>query len=476
MDKRIFKNYVDDEIIVSYGEAKSVPTENKIKMAGILDREFNFNLLGKPEYEHSQFPKFLKDLESQVPENFCLYPFIHLQIDPDGRARPCCKYKVGDSDWQQDVPKLPDVTIEDLWNQPELQKLRGQFLRNERPSGCHACWDEEKAGMMSMRKMYDNGGKLHPNSTFFHHIPRQSPKSLDLKLSNLCNLKCRICTPFLSSQWIKEHKDLKISDPNIIKMYTENSREKFSADPSNAEILKKWAKNIDHLEFYGGEPLMQQEHDIILNIINDFGNPDITNIWYNSNATICDEKFFLLWKNFREVTISLSVDDIGPRFEYQRMNAKWDEVVSNIDKFKLLTKKYNVNLFFRIYITVGIHNVYYLDEILEYVKNNFKLPVVFNLVHYPNHYSLVNFPNFVKSQIENKLRSIDTTDVEFVDWSPSIDNIIKYMYDREYDPLELEKFFKFTQQHDVYRNQSFKETFNEVYELLKLYDDNDILK
>jgi len=475
MDKRIFKTFVNDQIIKGYGDMHRVPIENKNNIAKLLDSEFDFKLTGLADTEHTAFPEFIEKLKSQVPENFCLYPFIHLQIDPDGRARPCCKYKVGDSDWQQDVPKLPDVNIEELWNQPELQNLRGQFLRNEKPTGCHACWDEEKAGMNSMRKTYDDGGKTHPSSTFFSHIPRQSPKSLDLKLSNLCNLKCRICTPFLSSQWIKEHKDLELSDSNVIKMYTENAREKFSADANNAEILKTWAKNIDHLEFYGGEPLMQQEHDTILEIINEYGNPDITKIWYNSNGTICNEKFFEIWKNFREVTISLSIDDIGPRFEYQRMNAKWDEVLANIEKFKLLREKHNVNLILQIYITVGIYNVYYLDEILEQMKTKFKLPVVFNLVHYPHHYSLVNFPDFVKSQIETKLRSIDTTEIEFIDWSPTIDNIIKYMYDRAYDPAELEKFFTYTQKHDTYRKQSFKETFSELYEILKLYDDKDIL-
>lgn len=65
--------------------------------------------------------------------------------------------------------------------------------------------------------------------------------------------------------------------------------------------------------------------------------------------------------------------------------------------------------------------------------------------------------------------------LKFIEWSPTIDNIIKYMYDREYDPAELEKFFTYTQKHDTYRKQSFKETFSELYEILKLFDDKDIL-
>ena len=169
-----------------------------------LDNNYGLKLIDiikktKPKainrYTDQEYTEILRE---QVPDNFCLYPFTHFQLDPDGRARPCCKYKVGDPTWQKDVPKLPDVNLDDLWNQDEFQSVRDQFLRNERPTGCKACWDEEAAGMKSMRLVREHGGKEHPHATFYHHVPRLYPKTLDLKLSNLCNLKCRICTPFLS--------------------------------------------------------------------------------------------------------------------------------------------------------------------------------------------------------------------------------------------------------------------------------------
>ena len=440
----------------------------------LLDEKYGFDLINIIEKTVPTATNRVSDTEytelvrQQVPDNFCLYPFTHFQLDPDGRARPCCKYKVGDSTWQKDVPKLPEMNIEELWEQEDFKNVRDQFLRNERPSGCKACWDEEAAGIPSMRLTRENGGKEHPHATFFQHIPRPYPKSLDLKLSNLCNLKCRICTPFLSTQWMKEIIDLQVDDMGDAKSFVSNAREKFSENPYNEEILKQWAPTIDYLEFYGGEPLMQQEHDKILRIMNEFGKPENTGLYYNTNGTICDEEFFKLWAPFSEVVINFSIDDISERFEYQRKNAKWDEVLINIAKYKELAVKYNVKMTLRFYTTVGILNVLYLKDFFDFIKD-YDMQVVLNLVHYPHHYSIVNLPTEVKDIIKEKLASIEVNNM-LTAWSPSIDNIVNFMYGSECDPVLLKTFFDKTRIHDRYRKDSFNETFPELFEIIKKYE------
>jgi len=428
-----------------------------------LDNTYGTSLIPIIGVEDSTYTEQLRD---QVPDNFCLYPFTHFQLDPDGRARPCCKYKVGDDSWQTDVPKLPDVNIGELWEQQEFQDLRGKFLRNERPSGCKACWDEEAAGITSMRLMREQGGKEHPYATFFHHVPREYPKTLDLKLSNLCNLKCRICTPYLSSQWIKEIKDLEVRDMGDVNSFTRNSREKFLEDPENAEILKQWAPGIDYMEFYGGEPLMQQEHDRILNIMYEHGKPADTGLYYNTNSTIFKEYLFTLWKPFKEVVINFSIDDIKDRFEYQRYNAHWEETLLNIRKYQQYSKELGVNMDLRVYATVGILNVYYLKEFFEELKG-LGVKVTLNMVHYPHHYSIVNLPTPVKDIVKEKLESINTDLVHH--HSLTIDNIINFMYGNKYNKDLLVLFFTKTKQHDGYRKESFESTFPEFYELIKDY-------
>ena len=449
-------------------------TESELRVwtiAKLLDMDYNLNLrdvINKYDSVENSEAEYTEELRKQIPDNFCLYPFTHFQLDPDGRARPCCKYKVGDADWQADVPKLPSVNIEQLWNQEEFKNLRADFLNNKKPAGCKACWNEEAAGIPSMRLTRENGGKQHPYATFFNHIPKVSPKTLDFKLSNLCNLKCRICTPFLSSQWIKEVKDLQIRDMGNLDSFTDNSKEKFLANPDNTLILKQWAPSIDFLEFYGGEPLMQQEHDRILDIMATHGNPSATSLYYNTNSSICKENFFELWKKFNQVIINFSIDDIGDRFEYQRKNAKWLETLANIAQYQQLSRQHGVNMEIRIYTTVGVLNVLYLKEFFDEIRK-LGLKIVLNMVHYPHHYAITILPPNVKDIIKEKLEMIESSNM-LHHTSPSIQNIINFMYGSEHSPDLLKMFFTKTNIHDEYRNESFAQTFPEMYELLKQYE------
>jgi hypothetical protein len=97
------------------------------------------------------------------------------------------------------------------------------------------------------------------------------------------------------------------------------------------------------------------------------------------------------------------------------------------------------------------------------------MKVLLNLVHYPHHYSVVNLPNEIKDAIKEKLLSINVNGL-LAEWSPDIDNIINFMYGAECDTKLLKTFFDKTRLHDGYRKDSFNETFPELYELLKQYE------
>jgi hypothetical protein len=176
---------------------------------------------------------------------------------------------------------------------------------------------------------------------------------------------------------------------------------------------------------------------------------------------------FKLWKKFKQVVINFSVDDIEERFEYERKNAKWTESLTNISQYRELSNQYGVNMDIRIYVTVGVLNVFYLKEFFEEIKK-LGVKIVLNMVHYPHHYAITILPTKVKDVIKEKLETIDATNM-LHHTSPSIQNIINFMYGNPTNIPLLHTFFEKTTMHDEYRKESFKDTFPDFYELLKGY-------
>ena len=455
-------------------------------------------------------------LRDKVPEHFCIFPFTQMNIDPDGRVRPCCKWEVGNV-WNYNNGSLEDKNIQELFDQPYIEDIKKQFLRGEKPKACKACWDEEDAGLESIRYMYQQGGKQRPTATWFEHITAPTPVGLDLKLSSICNNKCRICSPFLSSKWLQEHEDLGLVSGDVLKGYRVNAKEKFMTNPENVEILKHWAPNIQKIQFFGGEPLLQAEHNLILKTIVETGYAHNITLYYNTNGSIYDEIICKYWESFGHVNLNYSIDDIGKRFNYERYPAKYEDVMDNVRKYydyiftdkvrmnKIIkNKKYfhrfnydrlahtispemmkergmKIAMINRFYITVGVFNIYYLDEILNEFTTRYNFALQFNPVHFPHHYAIHILPNKLKDIIKKKLTEptfVENMNNKYIMCDASrtekvndeINNLITFMYSSPENPEFIKEALRTIKIHDDYRNESFGEVFPEIYKFLKEYE------
>ncbi|MFT6245966.1 MAG: hypothetical protein ACJA0U_002483 [Salibacteraceae bacterium] len=64
------------------------------------------------------------------------------------------------------------------------------------------------------------------------------------------------------------------------------------------------------------------------------------------------------WKQFDFVNLAVSLDDIGPRLEYQRKNANWEQMKLNFDRIKIEAS--NVDLM--ISPTISVFNLLSISE------------------------------------------------------------------------------------------------------------------
>jgi len=118
---------------------------------------------------------------------------------------------------------------------------------------------------------------------------------------------------------------------------------------------------------------------------------------------VFNDRLAPLLNEFKEVYLGISLDDIGDRFEYQRKGARWAQAQENIGKFESIASD---RLQIKLAPTISIFNVFYLDEILAWMRSQTSLPIYLNVLHGPAYYAITNLPMTLKKEIIPMLRTI----------------------------------------------------------------------
>jgi len=343
-------------------------------------------------------------------DRFCVLPWISLEASPIGTVRPCC---LADDEIVDDEGRkfeLSSATFRDIQNSDHMRSLRQQFLDSEQPQTCRKCWSEERAGRTSKR-MHTLDRLKHMGISNEWTADAKPLMFLDLKLGNICNLKCRICGSWSSSQFATEElNQLPRDQQKKSHAYT-----MLRAGAWPRENDQFWSEidqhltDIRYIEFTGGEPFMIDQHFDMLQGMVDRGIAGQVEIHYNTNGTQYPERGEQIWRHFKTVEIAFSLDDVGARFEYQRSNAVWANVCDNIDRFRDLKEIYP-NIQLQVCTTVNVFNVRYLGDIAAWLERNREsfTFVYWNMMHDAWYFSIACLPDSAKTAIAEYLDSVTT--------------------------------------------------------------------
>jgi organic radical activating enzyme len=356
-------------------------------------------------------------------DKFCVLPWISLEASPLGTVRPCCLAKdeiVDDLGHKIRVDQTPLVEIQ---NSSYMQQLRNQFLSGQQPNTCQRCWDEEKSGRVSKRMNTLDRLK---------HIVGDQPWTtdakplmfLDLKLGNICNLKCRICGSWSSSTFAAEDIRSLPRHQRKTSWYYEalhqgawpRTSDKFWAE------MKAVSTDIRYLEFTGGEPFMIEQHFDLLRMLIQLGVAQQVEIHYNTNGTQYPEFAEEIWQHFKTVEIAFSIDDVSQRFEYQRSGADWHTVNHNISRFKSLRDR-NTNVTLQVCSTVSAFNVFNLESLASWIDQQGFDFVYWNVLHDPYYLSVCALPQHIKCAAEQYLMACQASSKH----KQEFENIIGFM-------------------------------------------------
>ncbi len=395
-----------------------------------------------------------------LPESFCIIPWVSLETTAMGQVKVCCiatEEIVKEDGSGFDLTK---DTLSQAFNTKFVQDLRKQLLNGEKPKHCNQCWEQERAGMTSKRQYSTLKMKNECSDIDWTDLEPKKIKFLDLKLGNICNLKCRICGSWSSSRWADE--EIKYT-PGIDKtqLHAYQLLKKGSwprtSDSNFWQNLREILPDIEFMEFTGGEPFMIKEHFDLLKYAVEQGYSKNIDIHYNTNGTVDPNEDSWVWQHFKSVQIAFSIDNVGDRFEYERYGANWLEVNDNISWISTYKQHDGVNLTTQLCFTINIQNVYYLDELLQWAETKNFDSIHFNLLMNPDHLSIQNMTPEANELVLNKLKTTFWTTEQY---QREINGVINFIENGSgSDGLLFRRRMKQT---DEFRNQNFMDTHPEI--------------
>ena len=148
---------------------------------------------------------------------------------------------------------------------------------------------------------------------------------------------------------------------------------------------------------------MIEEHFELLRSLVSAGLAGNIEIHYNTNGTQFPVAAQSVWQYFKTVEIAFSIDDVGARFEYQRTNAKWNEVTENIARFREIRNQHK-NIQLQVCSTVNVFNVCYLEELSHWIDQQGFDFVYWNMMHEAYYFSISTLPEEAKRVITQRLQ------------------------------------------------------------------------
>ena len=329
---------------------------------------------------------------------FCLLPWTHLHVCTGGSSIPCCVWR---------GPALGNVrsaSLVDLWNSPGMKALRSDMMSGRPVAGCEKCYEDERAGFLSLRQRNNLEWDRHRGRERLTALDGTMPwlpvPLLDIRFSNACNLRCRTCDVSLSSAWTADARSLglAVGGSAVQRSYGD-------WDSLWRQLQRVLEEGIEEIRFAGGEPLVMEEHYRILDFLIARGLTDVR-LSYNTNFSILrfqGRDVIDRWSRFRKVHIAASLDGSGRRGEYLRKGLSWDAVVANREE--MLRRCPDVS--FMIAATVSIFNALHLPDFhREWVEKGYVDRDAFslNMLVAPDIYQAQALPPALKSRVRESYR------------------------------------------------------------------------
>lgn len=416
-------------------------------------------------------------------DTFCVLPFIHLNIQPNGQATVCCVSTIPLLDNEGKPYNIRTHRLEEIWNSPAMAAVRQQLLNAEQPPQCAGCYEAECRGKESRRQI-ENHMFLHEESfavsqkgigaycaerenigemrTSRENVAQYAgkPWNFDLRFDNICNLKCVICGGHSSSRiesdsihmaWTGEQPIVR--EPNRFG----DAEMWIKSDALLAELIE-FGSEVRYLQLAGGEPFLSKLALSWMACLAQSGRAKDVTLRIFSNLQTFSEEIIDLLSNFRKIHIILSIDGTEDTYEYVRYPGKWHTIerhaamLASALRGKLQQTDVTIN------VTMSAQSAIRVTDVFDFGKAH-GFGVMLNCAYGPAHASPRYLPNTTKDRVEAMLLDYSRQNPHFKLLPQQIGQVVSVMRSVDItDPQHsdaVENLMRFTNDMDASRGLSF---------------------
>ena len=276
------------------------------------------------------------------PDNLCMAPWTHTYLSPQTERRLCCASREPAQNFRQYIDTSDGTneympqTLEEWWNGEHIRRVRRQMMAGELPPECEVC-DKKLLNTDVYRDYfwhlfkhkYDDIARTTDDTGY----TTMQPVSWDYRFTNLCNFKCRMCGPMLSSSWEAEARmDGKIEP--WMETSVKQAIDQFQKDTVEQEFASAVEEHrVEEIYWVGGEPLMYEQHWRYMQRIIELGDGPRIYARYNTNLSRIELGGCNLYTDIlakvRDWQICASLDGVGEVGEYIRTGLNYNKFIEN---------------------------------------------------------------------------------------------------------------------------------------------------
>ena len=410
-------------------------------------------------------------------QSFCSEPWSQLEIDTQGNFKMCCLANAGkdygmslDSDGH--VMNVMTHSFQEGVNSETHKSHRIMLRNNEKPERCNSCYLSEAAGPGAMSKRQRVIGQTvreipeYVNVRTADEFTAEDGTStarvvnLDLRLGNLCNYQCIMCSPEFSSLWKTDWEDMK-AEPHRLK-----SADKYLLnDPPKWWETEVWWNKFDaispelrYIYFTGGEPLLVQAMEECLTRLISGGHAKDIILRYDTNLSALNRRVIDKWKHFRRVDLCVSVDEVGDRYHIIRNPGNFERFDKNLRT--VIAEGFTVEIMTS---CIGLATIYSIPRVSDYA-DSLGIQAGFRYLFGPVWLDIRILPQSAKLEVIDKLNQV-TGSSRLRSFIDAEIKVLENSMDMHH-PDRIESFVRIMDRLDTSRGTNWRTTLDDVYDLL----------